>query len=78
MSCVRGILRAAGGQGQQVAVVDWRSTSGKFAICPLLKALGRCVGRGIEKWLKEKSVVGVMWWYEGSGSFNAKEGLLVS
>jgi hypothetical protein len=32
----------------------------------------------MERWWCEKSVVVVMWWYEGSGSCNAKGGMGVA
>ena len=65
--------RAAGGQIQQVVVVDRRN---KFAICPLVNVLSRCAGRDMENGRVEKSVAIVMSWYECRGSFNAKEGLM--
>ena len=65
--------RAAGGQVQQVAVVDRRN---KFAICPLVKVLSRCAGCNMEKWRYGKECDVVMSWYECRGSCNAKEGLM--
>lgn len=40
-------VQAAGGQIQQVAVVDRRN---EFAICPLVKVMSRCAGRNMGWW----------------------------